>query len=60
MPLNERRERILAVGAIALEETLDQLRIGQPPDRPQRMQRPDLPEGLTGRFPGHRCSSRSR
>ena len=53
MPLNERREGILALRAIVLKETLDQLPIGQSADRPQHTERPDLSESLTGRFPGH-------
>ncbi len=53
MPVQDRRESILAVRALAGEETLDELAIRHSPNYPQRMQCPDLPEGLTGRFPRH-------
>jgi hypothetical protein len=46
VPLDQRRERIFPVGPDPAEEPLDQLRIGQPPDRARRKEGPDLPEGL--------------
>jgi hypothetical protein len=53
MPMDERRECILAIIALALEKTLDQLPIRQPPDHTQRVQRPDVPECLIGRISEH-------